>query len=204
MSDSSEEQYAPRKRVNPPLDDDLERDEPSRIPARSSRMSGRQNTGKQRVVSRTPQSLQPVQGLRYALIAGVIGGILDVLLTNVAIAISSTTSRQTATTVFGLFLFDLFVTTLILGVTGYIVGKTTIQRRLGFLAGAMIGVIAYLVSFLVRYIPNYPGNTATSGATNAATIGIALLLLLISALLGGLVSLLGAWLATRRHEYYTT
>ena len=198
----SEEQYTPRKRVNRPLDDEdyIEIDEPSRVPARSSRMSGRQSTAKRYAVSRTPQPLQTERSLRYALIAGGIGGILDVLLTNVAVGISSITSHQTASALFGLLFLNLFITTLILGITGYIIGRTTLQRRLGFVAGAVIGTIAYFISFLVRYIPNYPGNTTTSSATNVATIGIGLLLLLISALLAGLVSLFGAWLATRGVE----
>ena len=193
----SEEHYIPRQKVNQSSDEDVEQEEPSRVPARSSRVTGRQSTEKRRIVSHPPPFLLPERGLQYTLIAGVIGGILDVLV-NIAITIPSTARNQTASTIFGLLCLNLFITVLIFGVTGYIVGKFAVQRRLGFLAGAIIGAIAYFVSFLVRYIPSYPGNTVISGATNAATIGIALLLLLLSALLGGLISLFGAWLATRR------
>ncbi|GAC1389854.1 MAG: hypothetical protein NVS4B11_22070 [Ktedonobacteraceae bacterium] len=212
----SEEQYPPPRKGNQPSssDDPVEPDEPNQVPARASRMQSGQSF-KQPKLSRTPRSLLPERGLWYALIAGGIAGILDVLI-NVAITISNAATYQrvvsegknitltTASSAFGLLLLSLFIDLLIFGITGYIVGRIAVRRRLGFLAGAMIGAIAYLISFLVRYIPNYPGNTATSGATNAATIGTALLFLLISAIISGLISLFGTWLATRKHPYYTT
>jgi len=156
----------------------------------------------------------PERGLLYASIAGIIAGVL-VMVVNIAITLSNTAAYQnaaregssisqtTAGVVTGLLCLNLFIELLIFGATGYLVGRFAIQRRLGFFAGAIGGALAYLASFLVRYIPNYPGNTATSGATNGATLGIALIFVLIAALLGGLISLLGAWLATRRHPYYT-
>ena len=204
----SEEEYRNSKH---PLDDDIEQDEPSRVPARSSRTG--QSTGKRRVITRTPTSSLPERGLWYAAIVGIIAGIL-VMIFNIAITLSNTATYQSAahegnsisqTTAgieTGLLCLSLSIELLIFGVTGYIVGRIAVQRRLGFLAGAIGGAIAYLASFLVRYIPNYPGNTATSGATNAATIGITLIFVLVSALFGGLISLFGAWLATRRHPYY--
>jgi hypothetical protein len=155
----------------------------------------------------------PERGLWYASIAGVIAGIF-IMIVNIAITLSNTATYQsavrqgnnisptTAGVVTGLLCLNLFIELLIFGVTGYLVGRKVVQRRLGFIAGAIGGAIAYLASFLVRYIPNYPGNTATSGATNGATIGIALIFVLVSALLGGLISLFGAWLATRKHPYY--
>ncbi len=154
------------------------------------------------------------RALWYASVAGIIAGIL-VMIVNIAITLSNSTTYQravsegnsvtqtTAYIVTGLLCLNLFIELLIFGMTGYIVGRAVVQRRLGFLAGVLGGAIAYLASFLVRYIPNYPGNTATSGATNAATIGVALIFVLVSAILGGLISLFGAWLATRRHPYYT-
>ena len=155
----------------------------------------------------------PERGLWYAVIAGVIAGIL-IMIVNIAITLSNTATYQSAAregsnisqtiagVETGLLCLSLSIELLILGVTGYLVGRVVIQRRLGFLAGAIGGAIAYLASFLVRYIPNYPGNTATSGATNGATIGITLIFVLVSALLGGLISLFGTWLATRKHPYY--
>ena len=159
-------------------------------------------------------STVPERGLWYAGIAGIIAGIL-VMIVNIAITLSNTATYQraasegssvtqaTAGIETGLLCLNLFIELLIFGVTGYIVGRGVVQRRLGFLAGVIGGAIAYLASFLVRYIPNYPGNTATSGATNAATIGVVLIFVLISAILGGLISLFGTWLATRKHPYYT-
>lgn len=208
----SEEEYSPRHNRERLLDDDIEHNEPSRVPARSSR--SRQSTGKRRGITRTPTSLLPERGLWYAGIAGVLAGVL-VMIVNIAITLSNTTTYQsmaragnsisqtTAGIVAGLLCLNLFIELLIFGVTGYLVGRTVIRRRPGFFAGAIGGAIAYLASFLVRYIPNYPGNTATSGATNGATIGTMLLFVLVSALLGGLISLFGAWLATRKNPYYT-
>ena len=156
----------------------------------------------------------PERGLLYASSVGIIAGVL-IMVVNIAITLSNTATYQrlvsegnsptptTAGIVGGLLCLNLFIELLIFGIAGYLVGRRVVQRRLGFLAGAVGGAIAYLASFLVRYIPNYPGNTATSSATNAATLGIALLFVLVSALLGGLISLFGAWLATRRHPYYT-
>lgn len=214
----SEEQYSSRQprrndKSEHKLDDTVVVDEPNEVPARASRSQSRSRT-RQSSYTRPAISLLPERGLWYAIIAGVIAGILDVLI-NIAITLSNSATYQqliregknitlsTATTVFGLLCLSLFIDVIIFAVTGYIVGKISVRRRLGFLAGLLIGAIVYLISFLVRYIPNYPGNTATSGATNAATLGTALLFLLISALIGGLVSLLGTWLATRRHPYYT-
>ncbi len=160
-------------------------------------------------------SLLPERSRWYAVIAGILAGVL-IMIVNIAITLSNTTTYQSAAhagssisqTLAGvetaLLCLSLTIELLIFGVTGYIVGRMMVQRRLGFLAGAIGGAIAYLASFLVRYIPNYPGNTATSGATNAATIGFTLIFVLVSALLGGLISLFGAWLATRKHPYYTT
>jgi len=205
----SEEQYPPRRNGSHSSDDDVEIDEPRQV-----RLSRVQSTGGQPIASRPRRSLLPERGLWYAVIAGVLAGILDVCI-NIAITLLNTGTYQriasegntvtlgTASLATSLLCLNLFIELLIFGFTGYIIGRIVVQRSLGFIAGAVIGAIAYLASFLVRYIPNYPGNTVTSSATNAATLGIAVLFLLISAIIGGLVSLFGTWLATRRHPYYT-
>ena len=214
----SEDQYASRQtqrdpRLGDKLDDTVVVNQPSEVPARASRTQSRKAT-RSNTYTEPTMSLLPQRGLQYALIAGIIASILDILI-NITITLSNSATYQqmvregknttlsTATTVFGLLVLSLLINIVIFAVTGFIVGKTSVRRRLGFLAGFLIGAIAYLISFLVRYIPNYPGNTATSGATNAATLGIALLFLLISALIGGLISLFGTWFATRKHPYYT-
>ncbi|GAC1399593.1 MAG: hypothetical protein NVS4B12_06240 [Ktedonobacteraceae bacterium] len=210
----SEERYPLRPSGNQPSDNFAASDEPSQVPIRASRIPRRQSTSRQSILSLTSSSLLPERGLFYALIAGTVAGILDVLI-NIVITLSNTATYQriasegnsitlpTASLTTSLLCLHLFIGLLIFGITGYIVGRIAVRRLLGFVAGILIGTIAYVASFLVRYIPNYPGNTATSSATNAATLGIALLFLLIAALIGGLVSLFGAWLATRRHPYYT-
>lgn len=209
----SDEQYLPQQKLQNASDDFAETDGRSQIPARASRMRGGQRARRFGVAS-TTNSLLPERGLWYALIAGVVAGLLDVLL-NILITVSNAGTYQhllaegknptltTANIVGGLLCLSLFINIVIFGVTGYLVGRFAVQRRLGFLAGVLIGAIAYLASFLVRYIPNYPGNTATSGATNLATIGVTLTFLLLSALIGGLISVIGTWLATRKHPYYT-
>ncbi len=210
----SEEQY-PRRNSLPgdKLDDTVVVNEPSEVPARASRTPSRRPP-RRSLYARSATSLLPQRGLSYALIAGILAGVLDVLL-NIAITLSNSAIYQqqiregknitlnTATTIFGLLCLSLLLNIIIFAVTGYIVGKIAVRRRLGFLAGMLVGAISYLISFLTRYIPNYPGNTVTSGATNIATLAIALLFLLISALIGGLISLFGTWLATRKHPYYT-
>ncbi len=177
----------------------------------STTMRDSQGRSRQRV---SDTSL-PQRGLWYALIAGAIAGVLSILL-SIAITLvnASTFARQnkeiaagnltvnTAAAVAGLGCLTFFIYLIAFFITGYIVGRIAVHRRLGFLAGALAGVILYLISFLTRYIPNYPSNTATSGATNAGTIGLAIVFVLISAIIGGLVSLSGTWLATRQHPYY--
>ncbi len=215
MSDSDEQQYAPRRnrKQRPISNEDIESEEPRQVPARASRMGGARR-GRRSVLMPPANSLLPERGMTYAVFVSILAGVLDVIL-SVVITLSNTATYQrvvtegknvtisTANVVGGLLCLSLFINVLIFGITGYIVGRAAVKRRLGFVAGAIVGAIAYLASFLVRYIPNYPGNTATSSATNLATIGITLLFLLVASLSGGLISSIGAWLATRKHPYYT-
>jgi hypothetical protein len=168
-----------------------------------------------------PRPALPRAGLQYALIAGLIAGILSVLqslaitLLNTGafqqaskeIAASGKENVNTALALTGIACLTLLISLLICGVAGYVVGKVAVQRRLGFLAGALAGAIIYGGTFTVRYIPNYPGNTAASitggGGAIAGGILLSLVFLLIWALIGGLMSLLGAWIATRQHPFYS-
>jgi len=92
-------------------------------------------------------------------------------------------------------------------IAGYIIGRVSVQRSLGFLAGFVAGIVTYGISFLLNFIPNYPGHIASSGPANTGIVlgGLVVILIffLIWGVIGGLVSLFGAWLATRRHPYYT-
>jgi hypothetical protein len=158
----------------------------------------------------------PPNGLLYALIGGVVGGVLASLL-NVAITfLNAGTFAEaaqnvnkigagTAYAIVGLACLNLFISLVTAVVTGYIIGKIAVQRRLGFYTGALVGIIVYLGSFLVRYIPNYPGNVSASNVTagGAATgLLISFIFLCIWGGVGGLLGLFGARTATKRHPYY--
>lgn len=172
-------------------------------PSRTSRM----NTN-----NTSPRGL-PERGLWYAIIAGVIVGVLAILF-NVVLTLSNAAAFRraasqganvavsTAASLAGLSFLNLFTIAVMLLIMGFIVGRIAVRRRLGFIAGAVVGVFASLAIFLERYIPGYPSNTATSSATNVGTLIVSLLLIIIAAILAGLVSLFGAWIATRRHPYY--
>ncbi|GHO94506.1 hypothetical protein KSF_045540 [Reticulibacter mediterranei] len=108
--------------------------------------------------------------------------------------------------VFGLACLGLFIQVLACFLTGFIVGKATIQRQLGFYAAVVTSAIVYLASFAVRYIPNYPGNLTSSTSVSAgmATGGIitVIVFLIIWGLVGGLIGLWGARISTRKHPAY--
>lgn len=169
-----------------------------------------------------PRQLLPRSGWYYALIAGLIAGVLGVLqslaitLLNAGalqqagkeIAASGKEGINTALALTGIACLTLLINLLFCAIAGYIAGKVAVQRRVGFLAGALAGAIIYIGTFTVRYIPNYPGNSAASitggGGAIAGGILLSIVFLLIWALIGGLMGLLGARIATRRHPYYTS
>jgi hypothetical protein len=156
--------------------------------------------------------------LRNALLAGVIIGFLCAAQGIVIMIANSSVYQQasitplaklsvnTALAILGIQALISLISALICLAGGFVVGKIVVQRRLGFLAGFIAGVIIYATGFLLSYIPHYPGNRPTSGTSSAAGVmgGIllALILLLISGAFAGLIGLLGAWFATRRHPYY--
>jgi hypothetical protein len=161
----------------------------------------------------------PRNGLRNAIIAGVIAGALCIIQSIVITIANASTYKafdaatQTtvkdalAFTIFGFALLTFFISMLIILIAGFIIGRTAVRRWFGFLAGFIAGILTYAFSFLVQYIPNYPGTHGANGTTTgtaalAGGIFISLIFLLIWGIIGGLVSLLGAWLATRKHPYY--
>lgn len=111
-----------------------------------------------------------------------------------------------ASTIFGYTILIFVLNVLICLVAGFIAGRIAVERRLGFLVGFIAGLIICGVELLTHYIPGYPGNQAASGLSNAQVItgGIIVLLILffIYVVILGLISLLGAWIATRRHPHY--
>ncbi|MEO8970926.1 MAG: hypothetical protein ABI406_04905 [Ktedonobacteraceae bacterium] len=196
---------------NSGTDDQFEdEEEPAPRPRRS-----RRGVVHQREQISTP-TLPPGR-LKNSLLAGVIAGVLCIgqsiiiTLANASTyrayeaAKDTTVKSSLALTIFGIGILTFFISMLICLVTGFIVGRMAVERRLAFLAGFVAGVIVYAISFFINFIPNYPGsNTGSGGGAGAATGGIflAIVFVILWGVIGGLVSLLGGWLATRRHSYY--
>jgi hypothetical protein len=156
----------------------------------------------------------PPGRFKNALIAGVIAGALCSI-ESIIIAFANTSTYQQAgkyasdklpvslaLTIVGMAFLSFFICL----VAGYITGRVSVQRSLGFVAGFVAGVVTYGISFLLNFIPNYPGHLASSGSAGVGTVvgGIVIILIffLVWGVIAGLVSLFGAWLATRRHPYY--
>ncbi|HEX4204754.1 MAG TPA: YrzE family protein [Ktedonobacteraceae bacterium] len=151
-----------------------------------------------------------------ALIAGIIVGILNALITLLVVFINSgtfTLARQQiaknqltvniALTVIALDLLLVVVGIVIGFFTGFVVGKISVRRRLGFLAGALAGGLYYLILFLVGLFQNYPGNlTVNKTPTSLGSLLVAFLLLCLCVIAGGLISLFGTWVSTIKHPEY--
>jgi hypothetical protein len=118
------------------------------------------------------------------------------------------TENALAFTIFGYAVLTFIISLIILLVAGYIAGKIVVERRLAFLAGFIAGILDYGISFITRYIPSYPGNqtvaTSSSSTVVVNSIFIVIILFLVWGVIGGLVTLLGAWIASRKHPYYTS
>ena len=160
----------------------------------------------------------PRNRMKNATLAGLIAGILCSI-ESIIIALINTGNYQQASkfssnnypvtlafTLVGVACLTFFLAMLICFVTGFIVGRVAVQRRYGFLAGFIAGIVTYGISFLLNYIPGYPGHLPGSTTSNAGLIlggiGVILILFLIWGTIAGLLSLFGAWFATRRHPYY--
>src|SRR5258706_3755837 len=172
----------------------------------------------QREVATTP--VLPRGRVKNALIIGVIAGVLSIAQSIIITLVNASTyhaydvTKDTAVknalafTIFGYAVLTFFITLLICLIAGFIVGKVCVHRRLAFLAGFVAGIIIDATSFITRYIPQYPGNQQVSGGSiNNASVAIGGILIILAFLLvwgiiTGLVSLLGAWLATRKHPFY--
>ena len=156
--------------------------------------------------------------LRNTLLIGVIAGILCAIQIIVITLVNSSTYQSYVNsvnhntvknaidfTILGLACLTFFISMLICFIAGFITGKVAVERRMGFLAGFVAGMIAYALSFLLNYIPGYPNHLAGSGSSGliglSGGILVSLIFLLVWGAIGGLASLTGAWLATRRHPY---
>ena len=117
-----------------------------------------------------------------------------------------TVQNAVALTLFGLACLTFGISMLVCFIAGFVTGKVAVLRRMGFLTGFVAGVIIYTLSFLINYIPGYPTHLASSGDRGIVGVGsgilVSLIFLLLWGLIGGLASLAGAWLATRKHPYY--
>ncbi len=166
-----------------------------------------------------PSSTQLPRGrFKKTLLIGAIAGIIAVLqgiiitLANASLYHTVSTTPQDklslglAEAVFGLFCLTIFISLFIYFVAGFVTGKATVERRMGFLVGFVAEAVSYILGLLVQQIPGYPNAQATGFSGGLLGFGggliAALILLAISGVIAGLVSLTGAWLATRRHPYY--
>lgn len=169
---------------------------------------------------RAPSSPQLPRGrFSKALIIGVIAGLICAIQSVVITLVNASTYQAYVTssaqhtvqnalafTIFSLACLTFVVSMLIVFAAGFITGKVTVARSMGFLAGFVAGVITYALSFLLNFIPSYPTHLASSSGSGligvSGGIVVSLVFLLLWGVIGGLVSLGGAWLATRRHPYY--
>jgi uncharacterized membrane protein YeaQ/YmgE (transglycosylase-associated protein family) len=159
----------------------------------------------------------PPGGTKYAIVAGLIGGVLGAVL-SIAITYLNSPLYQQATresrtgaassldyALTGLFCLNIIFNLLICFLTGYFTGKRAVRRIRGFLAGAIAGVVMVLGGFITNLIPGYPGTLTSQTNLAAFSLGIltSFMLLIIAFFIDGLMGLWGASRATRNHPYYT-
>jgi hypothetical protein len=171
----------------------------------------------QREVPDNPQL--PQNRFTKALIIGLVAGIICAIQSVVITLVNSSTYRDYVTsgtqqtvqnaiafTLFGLACLTFSISMLICFIAGFITGKVVVLRRMGFLTGFVAGVTIYALSFLLNYIPGYPTHLASSSGSGLVGVSggivVSLIFLFVWGVIGGLASLAGAWLATRRHPYY--
>jgi hypothetical protein len=156
-----------------------------------------------------------------ALIIGIAAGLLCAFQSVVITLVNSSTYQTYVTsgtqqsvqdavafTLFGLACLTFGISMLICFIAGFVTGKVAVLRKMGFLTGFVAGAIIYTLSFLLNYIPGYPTHLAGSGVRGLVGVGsgilVSFIFLLVWGVIAGLVSLAGAWLATRKHPYYYT
>ncbi len=159
-------------------------------------------------------------GALYTFITGLAGGIVLAIINIVIILANASAFRQisqsagtnvpasgdVAGLVGGLQCMVIIIGALISFFAGFFVGKRTIQRRLGFYAGALVGLLFFLSNSVMNLLPISPTHVPNSGPTSSAgiTIGVMFLILVaaIYSVIAGLLGLLGARIATGKHPYY--
>jgi hypothetical protein len=158
-----------------------------------------------------------MKALIIGIAAGLLGAIQSVVITLVNSStyqtyVNSSTQQSVqnavALTLFGLACLTFVISMSICIIAGFVTGKVAVLRRMGFLTGFVAGAVIYTLSFLLNYIPGYPTHLASSGVRGLVGVssGIlaSLIFLVLWGVIGGLASLAGAWLATRKHPYYYT
>lgn len=166
------------------------------------------------------QPMLPAGGVRkmlgISLVAGIVVAIINIVFTLVNAPLyreaASYAKNPTgmplnvATSIFWIFVVTSIISLVIYFVTGYIIGRVAVARRLGFYGGFLASAIALVIGYIVGQIPNYPGSIGTGFNGNPLQSGggliVALIFLVIGGLIGGLFGWLGARLATRHHPYY--
>jgi hypothetical protein len=171
-----------------------------------------------------PQALDPPahderagRDFSSTVIVGITAGVLSALFTILIILLNAATFQaatqqiaqdrltvKTALALAGWELLTIILSLVVSLVVGWIVGKIAVRRWLGFLAGALVGTTYALLTLLVSLFPNYPGNLGViSAQVSARSLAISFLLFCLWGISGGLLSLLGAWVATVRRPTST-
>ena len=111
-----------------------------------------------------------------------------------------------ASAIFGIFVLGLVISVFIYLIGGMIIGRVSVHRRWAFIGGFVGAVVSSIIGDILKLIPSYPnaGNTGASGGLLGFGGGFAALIIsaIILGVIAGLISLLGAWITTRRHPYY--
>jgi hypothetical protein len=159
-----------------------------------------------------PAFALPEHRLRFALLAGVLAGIvmiaihflvpfLNVVAFQKAASLGERMGYDTAVAVAGLDCLSVFLDIVVCCVLGYFIGRYAVQRRLGFFGGFLAGAVLYIGISIMSYIPGYPGNSSTPAFSPTFILPL-IIIALFYGIIGGLVGLLVTWITTRRHPYY--
>ena len=155
--------------------------------------------------------------LSISLVAGILVAIITVVFTLVnaplyqrAASLAKSNPTQlpldVASSIVWIFVLTGIISLIIYFIAGFIIGRVAVARRLGFFGGFLASAIAQIIGYIIGQIPNYPGSLNTGFSSNPLKAGggliVALVFLVLAGLIGGLLSWLGARLATRRHPYY--
>lgn len=170
----------------------------------------------QRETVTTPQ-LPHARG-RKAVIAGIAAGLIyevarvAITLANADLYRKGATYTVTempaglAATLSGLGALGYAVAVVAFFIAGLVIGRISVHRRWAFIGGFVGGLFCCVVGSILQQIPAWPSATHTgfSGGLAGLSGGLAVLIIFsaVGSLFIGLVSLLGAWLTTRRHPYY--